>query len=584
MDQKRLITAIAASILIVLVFQFFVPHPPAPPHQAQQSSESVPAASAPAASTTAAAPSGVPADLAAATAAVPREVPRLKIDGARLSGSISLLGARLDDVVLRGYHQSVDPKSPEERILEPRSEAQPYYVQFGWSAAPDAKVRLPDSNTLWSGSGEVAPGKTATLSWDNGEGLTFSLQIGVDANYMFTIHQAVKNDSGAAVTLYPWSRIRRDYTPETLGYYILHEGPLGVFGGTLKEQTYKSVKSDGEKKGGVAYQAHSTGGWLGITDKYWLIALVPDQKTPATGSFRHISEGGHDAYQVDYLADQPQTVAPGAEAETTLRAFAGAKEVHLLNRYETEGNIPLFSYAVDWGWFFFITKPIFYAIDFLYGLIGNFGVAIILFTVFIKLLFFPLANKSYSSMSKMKLLGPKMKELREQYKDDPAKMQQATMALYKAEKVNPASGCLPIFVQIPVFFSLYKVIFTTIEMRHAPFFGWIHDLSAVDPTNIFNLFGLLPFDPTEYSHFLHLGVWPLIMGFSMYFQQKLNPTPPDPMQAKIFQWMPVIFTFMLANFPAGLVIYWTTNNILTFAQQWVIMRHTHLDKPRMARS
>lgn len=582
MDQKRLITAIAASIVILLVFQWFSPWHSVPP--AQQ----VPETSAPAA---AGGPAGGPGgDLGSvpagqvATSSVPREVPRLQIEGARVAGSISLLGARLDDVVLRGYHDTVDHDSPEVRVLEPRSETQPYYIQFGWSAPAGSKLRLPDSDTLWQGSGEIAPGKTATLSWDNGEGLTFGLDIGVDANYMFTIRQSVKNDSGAAVALYPWSRIRRDYTPQTLGYYILHEGPLGVLDGTLKEQTYKTVKGDGEKKGGISYQSPTTGGWLGITDKYWLIAVVPDQETAETGTVRYVNEGGHDAYQVDFLAKDPETVAPGATAETTSRAFAGAKEVHLLNYYERDGHIPLFSYAVDWGWFFFITKPIFYAIDWIYSLIGNFGLSIICFTVLIKALFFPLANKSYSSMSKMKLLGPKMQALKEQYKDDPAKMQQATMALYRAEKVNPASGCLPMFIQIPVFFSLYKVIFTTIEMRHAPFYGWIHDLSAIDPTNIFNLFGLIPFDPTEYSHFLHLGVLPLIMGASMYFQQKLNPTPPDPMQAKLFQWMPVIFTFMLANFPAGLVIYWTTNNLLTIAQQWLIMRRTHLDKPRMART
>jgi YidC/Oxa1 family membrane protein insertase len=344
------------------------------------------------------------------------------------------------------------------------------------------------------------------------------------------------------------------------------------------------VKSGAEKNGGVSLESSGTGGWAGITDKYWLVALVPDQAVPATAAFRYIYEAGKDRYQVDFVTTTAQTVPAGGDEAVSIRAFAGAKEVHLLQRYETQEKIPLFSYSVDWGWFWFLTKPFFYAIDWLYGLLGNFGVAIIVFTIFIKALFFPLANKSYRSMSKMKLLAPKMAILKEQYKDDPAKLQQQMMALYKVEKVNPASGCLPMFVQIPVFFSLYKVIFTTIEMRHAPFYGWIHDLSVVDPTNVFNLFGLIPFDPTQISPFLHLGIWPLIMGATMYFQQKLNPPPPDPMQAKIFQWMPVMFTFMLANFPAGLVIYWTCNNLLTIAQQWFIMRQTRLEKPRLART
>ena len=515
---------------------------------------------------------------------MPKEVPRLMIDGPRVAGSVSLLGARLDFVVLRDYHETIDRLSPLVHVLEPRSDEHPYFVQFGWLPGPGTGIRLPDENTLWSGSGKVTPGKPAVLTWDNGEGQTFEITIGVDDNYMFSVRQRVRNAGEAAVSLYPWSLIRREYTPPTAGYYILHEGLLGVLGGTLKEQTYATAKSEGEKRGGVSFQNTGAGGWAGITDKYWLVALVPDQEAPQIASFRYSSDRGQDHYQVDFMANVPQTIAPGGEATATSRAFAGAKEVDLLDRYESRDHIPLFSYAVDWGWFWFLTKPFFTALDWLYGVFGNFGVAIIVFTVFVKAVFFPLANKSYRSMSKMKLLAPKMAALKEQYKDDPAKLQNAMMSLYKAEKVNPASGCLPMFVQIPVFFSLYKVIFITIEMRHAPFFGWIHDLSAIDPTNVFNMFGLLPFNPALYSSFLHLGVWPLLMGFTMYFQQKLNPPPPDPVQAKIFQWMPVMFTFMLANFPAGLVIYWTWNNLLTIAQQWYILRQTSLDKPRLART
>ncbi len=575
MDQKRLFIAIATSILILVVFQFLTPRPPRPvPLPVEAMHLQTPTA-----------PPSVPAGAQAAAApVVPKEVPRLKIDGPRVAGSISLLGARLDDVVLRDYRETIDKYSPLVRVLEPRSDAQPYYVQFGWSAGPGTQIKLPDNETVWSGSGDVTPDKPAVLTWDNGEGQTFEITVGVDDNYMFQVKQLVRNAGGQPVSVYPWSRIRRDYTPPVAGYYILHEGLLGVLGGTLKEQTYATVKSDGDKKGGVSFESTGAGGWAGITDKYWLVALVPDQTSTETAAFRHISDMGQDRYQVDFVASTPQTVAPGGEAVATSRAFAGAKEVNLLDRYESRDNIKLFSYSVDWGWFWFLTKPFFVALDWLYWVFGNFGVAIIVFTFAVKLVFFPLANKSYRSMSKMKLLAPKMTALKEQYKDDPAKLQGAMMALYKAEKVNPASGCLPMFVQIPVFFSLYKVIFITIEMRQAPFFGWIRDLSAIDPTNVFNLFGLIPFNPAEYSSLLHLGVWPLIMGVTMYFQQKLNPPPPDPVQARIFQWMPVMFTFMLANFPAGLVIYWTTNNLLTIAQQWFILRQTTLDKPRLART
>ena len=577
MDQTRLLVAIAASIAILLVFQYLAPPAPPRPVAALQ-------APAPVAVPKGAGAGLVPAAGQPAAAAVPKEVPRIRIDGARVAGSISLLGARLDDVVLRDYREAIDKYSPLVRVLEPRSDEQPYYVQFGWSAGPGTRIKLPDNDTVWSASGDVLPGKPAVLTWDNGEGQTFEITIGIDENYLFAVQQRVRNAGAEPVSLYPWSRIRRDYTPPTAGYYILHEGLLGVLGGTLKEQTYSTVKTDGEKKGGVSFESTGSGGWAGITDKYWLIALVPSQDTPQTASFRHISEQGQDRYQVDFVSGTPQTIAPGGEASLSSRTFAGAKEVNLLDRYEAREHIPLFSYSVDWGWFWFLTKPFFSALDWLYWVFGNFGVAIIVFTVIVKAVFFPLANKSYRSMSKMKLLAPKMAQLKEQYKDDPAKLQHAMMSLYKAEKVNPASGCLPMFVQIPVFFSLYKVIFITIEMRQAPFFGWINDLSAIDPTNVFNLFGLIPYDPSQFSSFLHLGVWPLVMGFTMYFQQKLNPPPPDPVQAKIFQWMPIMFTFMLANFPAGLVIYWTWNNLLTIGQQWLILRQTTLDKPRLART
>jgi len=575
MDQKRLFLAIAMSLAILLGYQYFVaPHLPQPPVAPVQTA-ATPTATANA------------APMAVSGPPVPKVVPRVNIDAPRLRGSISLLGARLDDVVLTDYRETLAPDSPFVRVLQPRSEDHPYYVQYGWTAASGETVKLPDNDTTWTASADTLTTKTpVTLSWDNGAGLTFKIEMAIDNDYLFTVKQSVTNNSGQPVKLLPWSRIRRDYKPQVAGYYVLFEGLYGVADGTLKEMKYDDTKSEGDKKGGLAFEYTGAGGWAGITDKYWLAALIPDQTVPQTVNFRHIDDHG-DRYQVDYLTQEPETVAPGATSTLGSHVFAGAKIVHLLDRYQDELGLPHFDKAVDFGWFYFLTKPIFFAIDYLYGLIGNFGLAIMVFTVFAKAVFFPLANYSYRSMSKMKLLAPKVAALKERFKDDPQKMQQEMMGLYKAEKVNPASGCLPMFVQIPVFFSLYKVIFVTIEMRQAPFFGWIHDLSVVDPTNIFNLFGLIPFDPTTLpgiGHWLHLGVWPVIMGITMFCQQLLNPPPPDPVQARLFKFMPILFTFMMGNFPAGLVIYWSWNNTLSIGQQWLIMRRTKLDKPALARA
>ena len=578
MDQKRLFTAIAISIAILLGFQLLFPKRTPLPADTVQATQSTPTNATPR-------PTGDLASPGTEPVAVPppRDVPRLRISAPRVQGSINLMGARLDDLVLRDYREQVDPTSPLVRLLEPRADPQPYYVQFGWTG--DAGVKVPDLDATWTASApELTVTQPVTLSWDNGAGQVFEVALSVDSDYLFTAEQRVRNTGASPVVVHPWSRIRRDYKPQTAGYYILHEGMLGVLGGKLQEQTYDKAKSEGEKTHGASLDMATTGGWAGITDKYWLTALIPDQAVPVTAAFRHLLENNSDRYQVDFVANDPVTVSPAATVAATTRLFAGAKEVGLLDRYEADLKLPYFDKAVDFGWFYMITKPIFYALDWLYRGTGNFGVAILIFTVFAKLLFFPLANYSYRSMSKMKLLGPKIAEIKERLKDDPMAMQAATMKLYKTEAVNPVSGCLPVLLQVPVFFSLYKVIFVTIEMRHAPFFGWIHDLSAVDPTNVFNLFGLIPFDPAQFSHLLHLGVWPLIMGCTMFFQQKLNPPPPDPVQARIFQFMPIIFTFMLASFPAGLVIYWSWNNLLTIAQQWTIMRRTKLATTRMVRS
>jgi YidC/Oxa1 family membrane protein insertase len=456
-------------------------------------------------------------------------------------------------------------------LLSPSGSPEPFYAEFGWTNTAGANVALPNSDTVWKqdGAGSLSVGHPVTLTYDNGQGLEFRRTIAVDDKYLFTIQDNVANKGTNPVSLYPYALISRHGTPQTLGYYILHEGLIGKFGDKSSEEiTYKTID---DKK---LMNFNATNAWLGITDKYWAAALLPKPDAHVIANFRADTLGTLKTYQTDYLLDA-RTVAPGATASAEARLFAGAKEVRVVNGYEDKLGLNHFDLLIDWGWFYFITKPLFFVIDYLYHLVGNFGVAILLVTVMIKLAFFPLANKSYASMAKMKAVQPQMTALRENYKDDKAKQQQMLMELYKKEKINPLAGCLPIVVQIPVFFSLYKVLFVTIEMRHAPFFGWIHDLSAPDPTNLFNLFGLIPFDPTTVpmvGHFLHIGLWGVIMGITMWAQMKLNPAPPDPTQAMIFNWMPLIFTFMLASFPAGLVIYWAWNNSLSVAQQSFIMR------------
>jgi YidC/Oxa1 family membrane protein insertase len=592
MDQKRLFIAIAISVAILVVSQVLLPRPahraPPPAQVATSQSTAAPSATTPGGQpATAPLPSNTlgvgPQDAGLAPVGPAGEVPRLKFDGPRVSGSISLVGARLDDLVLNDYRETIAKDSPLVRLLEPGQDPQPTSIAFGWSS--DGHTKVPDANTLWTVAtpGPLTPQHPVTLSWDNGQGQTFEQTFALDHNYMFTVQLRVRNATDAPVTLYPWGRVLRGYTPQTGGYSVLHEGLIGWVGSREQDMTYGTAKSDGEKHDGLAFHGESTGGWVGFTDKYWLSAVIPDQAQDVMVSYRYIPTA-KGSYQADFVAAKPLVVPAHGDAMQASRAFVGAKEVHLLNRYQDQDGISHFSYAIDWGWFWFLTKPIYYALDWLYAALGNFGVAILVFTIGVKALFFPLANHSYRSMSKMKLLAPKMQALREQYKDDQAKQQQAMMQLYKTEKVNPASGCLPMLLQIPVFFSLYKVIFINIDMRHAPFFGWIHDLSAVDPTNVFNLFGLIPFDPTMISPFLHLGAWPLIMGITMWAQQKLNPPPPDPTQAKLFQLMPLVFTFMLARFPAGLVIYWTWNNLLTIGQQWLIMRQMRLARPGLART
>jgi YidC/Oxa1 family membrane protein insertase len=563
MDQKRLLLAIALSLGIMLVFEYvqtkYFPHPVTPQTitQTQQVAGTPQSAGAP-----------------GAAQAAPVSGPRLSVDAPQMSGSVALTGAVFDDVVLKAYHETVAKDSPLVQVMGRRGSAKPSYAQFGWTAVGDVKV--PSDSTVWTASApNLTPQTPVTLSWDNGTGLTFQLLLSVDDNYLFTVQQAVINHTGSPVKLFPWSRVVRDYKPVEQSSYILFDGPLGVFNHTLKQVSYNSVKSDGQvAPGGQAYTETSPGGWIGITDKYWLTAVAPEQSATMTGSMSYatVADGDGSAYQTSFITTAPQEIAAGATGTFQSHLFTGAKVVKILDAYQTQYGIPDLYKAVDFGHLYFITKPIFFALDWLNSLLGNFGLAIIVFTVGIKLLFFPLASYSYRSMGKMKLVQPKIKALRDQYKDDPTKLQQATMALYKAEKINPASGCLPMLVQIPVFFCLYKVIFITIEMRQTPFYGWIKDLSAPDPTNLFNLFGLIPFDPTMISPSLHIGALPIIMGFTMFLQQRLNPAPPDPVQARMFQFMPIIFTFVLARSPAGLVLYWAWNNLLSVGQQWLIMR------------
>ena len=591
-DNRNTILAVILSGLVLIAWQYFYNVPAMEKQRALQQAQSELAKPAnPATPSTApqtgAAPApgaNAPAQPAASTTVVSRDAaiaasPRVKIETPRLTGSISLKGARIDDLSLVQFRETVDPASPAIVLYSPSGTAEPYYAEFGWVGASGSTARIPDQATEWQqdGVGSLTPTHPVTLKYDNGDGLTFRRTISIDERYLFTIKDDVSNVGNAPVTLYPFALISRHGTPKVAGYYILHEGLIGYLGDQgLQEYGYKKI--DDAKS--VAFKV--TDGWLGITDKYWASALLPDTNAQLQARFSSNLVGTVHTYQTDYLED-PQTIAIGGSASANARLFAGAKEAGVVGinfpfgpaGYNKELSLNHFDLLIDWGWFYFITKPMFLALDLFYHLVGNFGIAILLVTVLVKLLFFPLANKSYASMAKMKSVQPQLAALKERYPDDKVKQQQEMMEIYKKEKINPIAGCLPVALQIPVFFSLYKVLFVTIEMRHAPFFGWIKDLSSPDPTNLFTLFGLLHFDPTQlplFGHYLALGIWPIIMGITMWFQMKLNPTPPDPTQQMIFAWMPLIFTFMLAGFPAGLVIYWAWYNTLSVLQQSFIMR------------
>ena len=488
-----------------------------------------------------------------------KESERVKFENENIKGSISLLGGTIDDLVFKKYTETLDGKN-KITLLHPKKFNQGYYVETGWVSS-SKNIDLPSSQTVWKieGNKKLAPNQPVTLSWSNKQGINFKKKIKIDEKFLFSIDQTIINKTDKSYDFYSYGQIIRNKAPAITNFYILHEGLIGVFDEQLVEEDYEDIK---EKE----FSKKANSGWLGITDKYWITTLIPEENKSFRADFDF-----KDKFRANFIETKPLELSPNATVSSNVRVIVAAKEVDVIDGYAESSNIAKFDLAIDWGWFYFFTKNFFFAIDYFFKLTGNFGIAIILITICIRILFFPLANYSFRSMAKMKVLQPEMTRLKELHKDDKMKLQQEMMALYKKEKVNPVSGCLPIFIQIPFFFAIYKVLFVTLEMRHQPFYGWIEDLSERDPTSIFNLFGLIPWDPPS---FLIIGVWPCLMGLTMYLQQKLNPTPPDPIQQKIFMFFPLFLTIILAPFPSGLVIYWTINNVLTMAQQVVIMKQT----------
>jgi YidC/Oxa1 family membrane protein insertase len=486
---------------------------------------------------------------------------RVKLENDNIKGSISLQGAVIDDVIFKNYKETLNGKN-KVVFLNPKNSSKEYFIETGWAAGGNENINLPLDSTIWKvkGNSTLTPESPVMLEWNNNEGLIFTKRIEIDNKFLFTITQEIKNNSNKSFQFYPYAQITRKGKPEGRQIYILHEGFLGVFDDELKEEDFDDI--DDEK-----FTINSSKGWLGITDKYWLTAIVPEKGKEFKAEFSSKNQ----KYRANYIIKESQILNPNNSIKNQVTTFVAAKETAVIDGYAEQLGIDKFDLAIDWGWFYFFTKPLFFLIDYFFKLTGNFGLAIVIITAMVRLVFFPLANYSFKSMAKMKILQPEMIRLKELHKDDKVKLQQEMMALYKREKVNPVSGCLPVLIQIPFFFAIYKMLYVTLEMRHQPFFGWIKDLSDRDPTSIFNLFGIIPWDPPT---FLMIGAWPILMGISMFIQQKLNPTPPDPIQAKIFMFFPIFLTVILAPFPSGLVVYWTVNNILTIAQQWIIMRGT----------
>ena len=485
---------------------------------------------------------------------------RIKIENNNIIGSLSLKGGLIDDISFKNHKQNLENQKNIE-FLNPAETKDGFYAETGWTSINN-KIKVPTKESIWSvvGNNTLSENQPVILEWNNGNGIIFKKKIELDNKFLFNITQQVQNNSNKPIDLYPYAQLTRNKIPDDIqNFYISHEGFIGVFDEELKEDDYDDIE---EKK--IVREADE--GWLGITDKFWVMALVPPKGKNFKSTFLY-----KDSFKANYILNSPTTVSPASSSSNNVKLFVAAKEVETIDSYAAKENINKFDLVIDWGWFYFFTKPLFFVIDYLFKYSGNFGVAIVIITIAIRLIFFPLANYSFRSMAKMKAVQPEMTRLKELHKEDKVKLQQEMMALYRKEKINPASGCLPILIQIPFFFAIYKMLFISLEMRHQPFFGWIKDLSDKDPTSIFNLFGLIPWDPPS---FLIIGIWPILMGASMWVQQKLNPAPADPVQAKIFAFFPLFLTIILASFPSGLVVYWTINNILTIAQQWVIMKQT----------
>ena len=568
-DQKNLILAIVISVAIIFIFQILFPVQTPTITSSENIEEMQPAASIDDTQI-------ITKDIIKSKNEILGDTDRILINTPLLKGSINLEGGIIDDLVLLNYNETLEEGSNNISLFLPDGTKNPYYIELGWKTLSNDlnKIDLPNLNTIWkTNEKSLEPGKPITLFWTNKQNVTFKINFNVDENYMFEITQIIENNSSKNIQIFPYRLIKRINTPDTINFFILHEGLISLLNDELLEKSYNDLSDDcssTKDSKSLFCDQKSNGGWLGFTDKYWMTVLIPEKDESINVNYRH-GNNGRDNFRAGYVG-KVYDIQSNSVHSYNGKVFAGAKVLKLLNKYQKEYGIDRFDDAIDWGWFSFLTKPIFIAINWFYGLVGNFGVAIIAFTILMRLILFPLAHTSFKSMAKMKKLQPEMQRLKEMYPDDRQKMQQELMALYKKEGANPVAGCLPIFVQIPIFFSLYKVLFVTIEMYHAPFYGWIHDLSAPDPMGILILFGLLKWDVPSFLQIINIGILPIIMGFTMWLQQKLNPAPTDPTQAKIFAFLPFVFTFILAGFAAGLVLYWSVNNILSIAQQWLIQR------------
>ena len=555
-NQKNLFLAIIISMAIIFGFQLLVPQPErAPVSEDQTNEQSLVDLSLQGSS------SGTLID----RSEVINNSGRVTFNNSKIKGSINLEGALIDDLILMEFQETLDPTSPLIEFLNPLGSENSYYLDTGWVSS-DSSIELPNIKSIWNADrNSIGVNDPVKLSWTNSQDITFEKIVSLDEDYLFNVDQRVINNSKKSFDLFPYGLSKRQGIPDMQNFFILHEGPLSITDSVLEEFDYDDLKD--KKK----IKLTSIGGWIGMTDKYWQTAIIADQKEPIQQTYSYSFVENKDNFQTDLVGDKI-TISEGSSISHNLKLFAGPKIVSVIDRYMEEYGVLEFDRSVDFGWFYFLTKPIFNVLQFIFGYVGNFGWSIILFTFLMRICFFPLAQQSFKSMAKMKKLGPEMQRLKEQYGDDKAGMQKEMMALYKREKANPIAGCLPILLQIPVFFALYKVLFVTIEMRHAPFIGWIHDLSAPDPLGLLTLFGFVDWNVPGILQLLNIGIWPILMGISMFLQQKLNPAPVDKMQAKIFMFLPIVFTFVLGGFAAGLVIYWTTNNVLSMAQQYVIQR------------